>query len=504
MPPIPEGDTLRGMLARMVRDVNAAKGIDLSTYADHHVLDMEQYNLFPNITVLVFADMLSVVRARPGTHVEEAYMDVFAFTRVQTPDDRTPRTKPFDVRAPARRRAAVRPRAQPGRRQLRAHAARAAPARVHAPHGVAHRGVPRREPAPHPRGVPRDRPRGWLNLGLGGLTVDDLLVREEIGDVVKDLARGTDRLDRELMASCYHPDGTDDHNVFRGTGTEFAQWVVDTLPHFQATMHFIGPPRIRNDGDVAKVDTYCVAHHVSKPDADGMQTDMVLGLRYVDRFERRAGPRRPLAHRGPGVRLRLVVHRRVRSRARIRVRGGLDARRPRHDRHHVFGLRRSREETNHGHDRISDGPDGAPEALHLGAADLPFVEIGDGNKLKVIHVDEKEGLWIVENIFQAGYAVQKHRHTGPVWGYTTSGAWKYAEYDYVNRAGSFLYEPAGSIHTLTCIEDDTQVWFHMYGVNLNLAADGSIESVADGAGALAAYYALCEAQGFDRPNVIVA
>ena len=82
---------------------------------------------------------------------------------------------------------------------------------------------------------------------MGTITVDDLLAREEITDVVKALARGTDRLDRELMASCYHPDGTDDHNVFRGTGTEFAQWVVDTLPHFQATMHFIGPPRIRNE-----------------------------------------------------------------------------------------------------------------------------------------------------------------------------------------------------------------------------------------------------------------
>ena len=145
---------------------------------------------------------------------------------------------------------------------------------------------------------------------------------------------------------------------------------------------------------------------------------------------------------------------------------------------------------------------GAPEALHLGAADLPFVEIGDGNKLKVIHVDEKEGLWIVENIFQAGYAVQKHRHTGPVWGYTTSGAWKYAEYDYVNRAGSFLYEPAGSVHTLECIEDDTCVWFQMYGANLNLDAEGNIESVFDGPGTLAAYYALCEAAGLPRPRVL--
>ncbi|MCU1488070.1 MAG: Cupin 2 conserved barrel domain protein [Actinomycetia bacterium] len=146
----------------------------------------------------------------------------------------------------------------------------------------------------------------------------------------------------------------------------------------------------------------------------------------------------------------------------------------------------------------------APEAIHIGVDDLPFVEIGNGNKLKVLQVDERQGLWIVENIFQAGFAVQTHKHTGPVYGYTTSGAWKYAEYDYVNRAGSFLFEPAGSIHTLTCIEDDTRVWFQMYGANLNLDADGKIDSVADGAGTLAAYYALCEAQGFPRPNVVVA
>jgi quercetin dioxygenase-like cupin family protein len=144
-----------------------------------------------------------------------------------------------------------------------------------------------------------------------------------------------------------------------------------------------------------------------------------------------------------------------------------------------------------------------PNALHIGADDLPFVDIGDGNQLKVLQVKEREGLWIVENIFMAGYEVQRHKHTGPVWGYTTSGAWKYKEYDYVNRAGSFLYEPAGSVHTLQCIEDNTRVWFHMYGVNLNLDADGNVEWVADGAGALAFYYAACEQQGLPRPNVLV-
>jgi len=112
-----------------------------------------------------------------------------------------------------------------------------------------------------------------------------------------------------------------------------------------------------------------------------------------------------------------------------------------------------------------------PTAVHIGADELPFVDIGDGSKLKVLQVKEREGLWIVENIFQNGYEVQKHRHTGPVYAFTTSGAWKYKEYPYVNRAGSFLYEPANSVHTLQSLEDDTHVWFTIYGANLNLDAD---------------------------------
>jgi quercetin dioxygenase-like cupin family protein len=144
-----------------------------------------------------------------------------------------------------------------------------------------------------------------------------------------------------------------------------------------------------------------------------------------------------------------------------------------------------------------------PTAVHLGGEEIPFAEMGGGNLIRVLQVREKESLWIIENVFQAGFEVATHRHTGPVWGYTSSGAWKYKEYEYVNRANSFLYEPANSVHTLQCIEDDTRVWFHMYGVNLNLDADGNIESVSDGSGTLAFYLALCEQQGLGRPPVLV-
>ena len=144
----------------------------------------------------------------------------------------------------------------------------------------------------------------------------------------------------------------------------------------------------------------------------------------------------------------------------------------------------------------------APTAVHLGGDEIPFVDMGGGNLIRVLQVREKESLWIIENVFQDGFEVATHRHTGPVWGYTSSGAWKYKEYEYVNRANSFLYEPANSVHTLQCIEDDTRVWFHMYGVNLNLDADGNIESVSDGPGTLAFYLALCEQQGLGRPPVL--
>ncbi len=151
---------------------------------------------------------------------------------------------------------------------------------------------------------------------------------------------------------------------------------------------------------------------------------------------------------------------------------------------------------------MTDAPP-IPTALHLGADDLPFVEIGDGNKLKVVMVRPAQNLWIVENVFQAGYVVQTHRHTGEVFAYTRSGAWKYREYPEVNRAGSFLYEPANSVHTLEVLEDDTQVWFQMYGANLNLDAEGNVESIFDAQGTLDAYLMLAEAEGFGRPDVLI-
>ena len=136
----------------------------------------------------------------------------------------------------------------------------------------------------------------------------------------------------------------------------------------------------------------------------------------------------------------------------------------------------------------------APSAQHRGEDDLPWIDDGRGTQTKLLAAKIREGLWIVRTRFAPGVKVQTHKHTGPVYAYTSSGAWHYLESEYVNRAGSFLYEPAGSIHTLVVPESNTEVtdvWFQIYGANLNLADDGSVDSVTDAASVLASYLRRC-------------
>jgi hypothetical protein len=74
------------------------------------------------------------------------------------------------------------------------------------------------------------------------------------------------------------------------------------------------------------------------------------------------------------------------------------------------------------------------------------------------------------------------------------------------NAGSYLYEPAHSLHTLTVAEDaveDAVVWFAVYGSNINLDDDNNVTSMVDAKGLLTLYRALCEVDGKNCDKVIV-
>ncbi len=148
---------------------------------------------------------------------------------------------------------------------------------------------------------------------------------------------------------------------------------------------------------------------------------------------------------------------------------------------------------------------GIPQAIHRGESDLPFVALGDGTHLQLLQVDIPSGLWVVRTRFEPGVTVPTHRHTGPVYAFTLAGRWKYREYPEVNTAGSYLFEPAGSVHTLTVppdVEGLTDVWFAIFGANLNLDEKGNVVSIIDASFIRQVYLGACSAYGLPVPNVI--
>src|SRR6185437_16164371 len=112
-----------------------------------------------------------------------------------------------------------------------------------------------------------------------------------------------------------------------------------------------------------------------------------------------------------------------------------------------------------------------PAALHRGEKELPFVAYQEGVQFQLLQADIEAGLWVVRVKAQPGVTIQKHKHTGEVFAFTLAGSWRYLEYPEINTAGSYLYEPAGSVHTLHMPKTNTgitDIWFAIRGANLNL------------------------------------
>lgn len=116
----------------------------------------------------------------------------------------------------------------------------------------------------------------------------ELLARREIEDVVLRYCRGIDRMDRELVRSCYHPDASDEHGSFSGGVDAFLDWVWKLLARYESTMHFVGNVLIELAGDAAAAaESYGISFHRGASEAPHL--NLITGFRFLDRFERRDG-----------------------------------------------------------------------------------------------------------------------------------------------------------------------------------------------------------------------
>lgn len=115
--------------------------------------------------------------------------------------------------------------------------------------------------------------------------LDALLDRQDILDCLTRMSRGTDRFDRELFLSCFHPDAVIATGPFVGSAEELFDWSrgLQEMAH-SGTYHVLLNHSCELEGDEAHAETYYL-YIANNRDA----TNVIAGGRYLDRFQRREG-----------------------------------------------------------------------------------------------------------------------------------------------------------------------------------------------------------------------
>jgi len=148
------------------------------------------------------------------------------------------------------------------------------------------------------------------------------------------------------------------------------------------------------------------------------------------------------------------------------------------------------------------------ELLTVNANDIPLIRdvMGPGVHFKPLRFDLEAGKWVILAIFEPGAKVPLHYHTGVAEGYTLAGSWHYIEYpDQLQTVGSYLYEPAGSVHTFVVPEtntEDTVLLTWVDGANVNFNEDGTFHSILDAVTGVHLVNVFGEAQGFGEISYI--
>jgi 2,4'-dihydroxyacetophenone dioxygenase len=115
---------------------------------------------------------------------------------------------------------------------------------------------------------------------------------------------------------------------------------------------------------------------------------------------------------------------------------------------------------------------GRPD-IHIGAGEdeSPYVPFKENVFIRHLAFDVRTNsfaniLWV-----KKGGMLGRHRHRGPISACTLEGSWRYLEYDWVARPGSYVRENPGVIHTL--VSDDPN------GMKTIFFLNGSLEFYDD-------------------------
>jgi len=126
-------------------------------------------------------------------------------------------------------------------------------------------------------------------------TVEELIDRENIRDLVYSYCRAIDRADMALLRSLVWPEARFEYGIFSGSAFDFADFAEQFLAASGPTHHNVTNSLIELHGERARAESYCIAYHGDIKSDEGL-IDLIVQVRYIDRFEKRSG-RWKFAHR---------------------------------------------------------------------------------------------------------------------------------------------------------------------------------------------------------------
>jgi 2,4'-dihydroxyacetophenone dioxygenase len=144
--------------------------------------------------------------------------------------------------------------------------------------------------------------------------------------------------------------------------------------------------------------------------------------------------------------------------------------------------------------------------LHIVSDDLPWVghlgKRSSGVETRVLHVRPEDGLIVTQVRAQPYVEGRPHRHLGPAFAFTTSGAWGH-DSTFPYKPGVYTYETPGVLHQFLNGPTVSEVSFVAYGALefMDPGSDEVIQSLAP-SDLVQAYLEGCESAGLERPKIL--
>lgn len=115
---------------------------------------------------------------------------------------------------------------------------------------------------------------------------------QQIREVLNGYCSAIDRLDFEMLRQCFHPGAVADYRGFVGGSVDDIIAYVEGpegAAGLERTMHYLANTSIEIGAGSAHTEAYGLAYHFGPADHAWCRGCVVIGLRYIDRFEKRSG-----------------------------------------------------------------------------------------------------------------------------------------------------------------------------------------------------------------------